>query len=480
MNSEYSREESLYDLAVRRIEPRLKRPLRPAEVRTLRAAGMGENAECACSTSCQDSDSEYRNGKGIVRARLVVWLCTDPEALKCIHPRGIHIRDAFIKAAEPKRDRDLGLDLDSTKIPFSFYLWNCTIENGIQLRDARIDGLLAFPGCDTTEVRMDRIVASGDIWLNRDPDPATGKSEKLFRASKGVSAVGAKIDGDLQLQEAIVGSLDLSRASIAGSLNLAGAQVKSTVDLRGASCTSFDDESFNWPEGVSRLDGFGYSRISSVTANDRLRWLKNQHPDDRSSLQPYEQLASALQKIGERSVARNVLVKMESMLWRRKLIQASRIQKPWICLGFLWGLIAGYGFKPGRAVLFIVGFWAIGCLVFFNAEKANVLSDTNVIAIGDSAKAAEPKPEDGGEFESSPPFIPWVYSLDMLLPIIDLHQKIHWSAKPEDSEVSWFVPNHKSVYRYLVIHKIAGFVLSLSFVIALTQMLSRARSRGVV
>jgi hypothetical protein len=70
-----------------------------------------------------------------------------------------------------------------------------------------------------------------------------------------------------------------------------------------------------------------------------------------------------------------------------------------------------------------------------------------------------------------PPFSPFWYSLDTLLPLVDLGQGTAWSPSPingvRDDFPGWFV------LAYLYIHIIAGWVLTSLTVVALTGIIKK-------
>ncbi|MCZ9342334.1 oxidoreductase, partial [Streptomyces sp. TRM76130] len=122
----------------------------------------------------------------------------------------------------------------------------------------------------------------------------------------------------------------------------------------------------------------------------RLPWLRRD--PEGFTPQPYEQLASVYQAHGRDADARDVLVaKQRSM--RATLAPPAR----------LWSLLqdvtVGYGYRPLRAV------WLLAC----------------VLALGSTLFATwPPGPVGDGP---RPRFQPVIYTLDLLLPLVDLGQE---------------------------------------------------------
>lgn len=447
-----------------------KEGLTMAEIAMFYAAARGGNAECSFGGPTLSSTSQWGcwndwNFDRLIRAEVLRWLCTATEALKLVDPRGIHIRNALIKkvckSECEERKADLDVDLDVADIRGSFYLWQCAIPGGIQLRDAKVTGLLSLAGCITSEVRIDRIEAHKHVWLGIDPDEKTGGSWG-FKAEDSVSALGADIRGDLYLGGCKTPSLSLKGAIVDGTLNLQGAEIED-IDLTGASVASLEDSQSNWPKKEKlHLKGFRYKTIISPTdANSRLEWLRLQPADDLQSPQPYEQLAGVLREMGHRSDAKSVLYEKENMLMKRERSKCYRKTSLLLILytlfilfikyvmHLLWKWIAGYGYYPWRAFVGIILFWIIGWIVFAWAYSEKIMYQIK-------------QPPDPNR-----QFVAYVYSLDVMLPVIDFGEESCWHPKhTNDGEL---------VLNYQWGHTLVGYVLTIAFLAALSGFFSRSK-----
>ncbi len=127
----------------------------------------------------------------------------------------------------------------------------------------------------------------------------------------------------------------------------------------------------------------------------RVAWLRAATPEYSS--EPYERLASALRASGEDSEAREVLLAKQRRR-RETLTPAGRV---W---GWLQDVTVGYGYRPGRAAVWMGVLWALGAVYF-------------------SAHPAPPAADSGGY---APHWSPALYALDLLLPVIDLGQDNAW------------------------------------------------------
>lgn len=173
-----------------------------------------------------------------------------------------------------------------------------------------------------------------------------------------------------------------------GVVVLSGARVGKLTDARGA-----------WPSaGRLRMTGFGYDNLTPLAEfplRDRLAWLQAATPEFRP--EPYERLAAALRAAGEDAAAREVLLARQRRR-RETLTPAGRV---W---GWIQDITVGYGYRPGRAAVWMAVLWALGAAYF---------------ALHHSPPAA-----DAGGYR--PHWSPALYALDLLLPVIDLGQDNAW------------------------------------------------------
>ncbi len=89
--------------------------------------------------------------------------------------------------------------------------------------------------------------------------------------------------------------------------------------------------------------------------------------------------------------------------------------------GHMLGLLAGYGYKSHYALYWALGVWLVGALVFGVADRLGQLrpADPHVLAEEHYQETLRP-PTD---YE---PIKPALYSLDLLLPIVDIGQEEYW------------------------------------------------------
>lgn len=214
------------------------------------------------------------------------------------------------------------------------------------------------------------------------------------------------------------------------------------VDLRGAQVSYLHEGEHSWPE-VVELDGFVYGSVkvaatdgtgerreavgarSSVTR--RLEWIGR---SPGYSPQPYEQLALWYRTVGHDDDARRVLLAKQRHR-RRTLRPAARAWRQ------LLDATVGYGYRPWLAGIWLLALTLLGTLVF---------------------RAHSPTPVKPGE---GAPFQPFVYTLDLLIPIGGLGQRSSWYWT--DDGVQWLA------YALVAL----GWVLTTAVIAGVTRTLQK-------
>ncbi|MEV6828158.1 hypothetical protein [Amycolatopsis sp. NPDC051102] len=256
-----------------------------------------------------------------------------------------------------------------------------------------------------------------------------------FTAVGETSLLGAQIGGSLVFTDATLTNpdglaLDLESAR-AGALFLTPREPPGgIVDLTNARVTSFHDAVDGWPTAM-RLRGFTYDVLENdtVTVRARLKWLARHQGGYAPGL--YDQLAAAYRRDGHTQAARRVGIAKQ---WRRR--QAlNLLGKAW---NWLLYLTVGYGYRTWLAGLWLAGLVAVGTAVFAGAYPGQM-------------KAAS---------ATVPEFQPAAYTLDVMLPVVDLGQKKNWFPQDTAQVWSWVLTG-------------AGWVLTTAVVAGLTNALKR-------
>jgi len=260
---------------------------------------------------------------------------------------------------------------------------------------------------------------------------------------------GGLVGVDLELRSAFV----WRRVSLEN-----GAQLM----LRDASVGLIVDQERAWPPpGKLLIDGFAYSSFdvhpgdAPWDARTRLRWLALQPPGFH--LQPYRQLAKVLRESGDEPGAIQVLMAEEDARYRQ--------------FGFLGRFVGaflkatiGYGYQPRRTIGWSLLVVLFGWSVVWAAKRAGVMRATWP---ENAPTSSEP------HYENLHPFL---YSLDVFLPFVNLHQEHYWWPDSKNSGqcalFGYQLRLRGSLVRYyLWLQVISGWLLSAILVAGLTGLM---------
>ncbi|MEV4417479.1 hypothetical protein [Catellatospora sp. NPDC049609] len=367
-----------------------------------------------------------------------------------------------------------GLDASLATVAGSVKLARCVSTATVMLNGARIEGSLALDGAALSghEVALsgthlfvggdilahDGFVSRGEFRLNdaeiggalrwegaqllnpggralSAPDLKVGAIVSLcagLRAEGRINLSHARIQSHLCLDGSVLSGtddrlLDLRHLETA-KLNLAPAEpIVGEVDLSHARIGFIRDDPTRWPARL-RLTGLRYDALSGVEAGmDRLPWLRR----DPGGYQPgaYGQLADAYRRAGREQDARAVLLADQ----RHRRATLGPVGRLW---GHLQDLVVGYGYRPSRAVAALVLLIAAGTTAFS-------LRPPGALTPGEA-----------------PPFNALVYTIDLLLPLVDFGQE---HAYHPESPLNWLA--------YALI--VSGLVLATTIAAAATRMLRR-------
>jgi hypothetical protein len=333
----------------------------------------------------------------------------------------------------------------------------------VRLLGAHIGGTLAcigqFENPGGNALSFDRAQIRGSVFLGT-------RGKQLFRALGEVRLPGAHIDGSLVcggdlFQNPYRDALVCNNSVVKGRFCLMeDAQIVGNVSLAHAEVGTLEDHPSCWPIGSLALDGFRYARIDASSSSDasaRIAWLDKQQERFRKgpefALSPWTHLAYVLREQGHFLEAEKIEITREDRLRR-----AGRIVRYGWPVHWLYGKLAGYGYKPGRLV--VIGFvvW-LGCGVLYTfAATLGVFGPTNALVFqnpdyddcrpdaNDKAKNGKVKfgdwthcPDGPAEYTS---FSAFAYSLDRVLPVMSLGEANAWepitpSAPPAASAPRW-------------------------------------------
>lgn len=341
-------------------------------------------------------------------------------------------------------------------------LRNITAKGEVNFCGAKIDGNLEFDNSrfiskGRKALWAESVIVADSLFLRND-----------FYAEGEVNLLNAKIGKDayftnghfinkggralLAEQIEINGKSFLHNIEATGLVSFAGAKISGhfgwtriatpkeiTLDLRHARIGTIWDDEQSWPEKnhlwINELVYDHFDGRSPKDFEGRIKWLKLQ-PDERFYPQPYEQLGKIFRKYNQEEDAKMVLIaKGKDPLWIK---QMTAWQKLW---HQFFGITTGYGYRPFRALGFMLIFFVAGWIVFSVGYHKDLISPIS---------------------DNHPNFSSIIYSLDTLAPVIDLSLEKFWIIK----EGCW-------LRIYMIAHIFAGWILTTLFLVGLSGLIKR-------
>jgi hypothetical protein len=381
-----------------------------------------------------------------------------------------------------------GLDARLLELRGDLACPSSTITGEVQLQDARIGGVLDLAGARLTNsggyaMIADRASINGDLMAHGG-----------FTARGELSLVSAKVAGTINLDGAELenhgggafiadrltvggnllarhgftadGQVRLIHVRVAGQLNFVDATLThpsgfalhlgagrvndlwlvfakppaGQVRLSGLQAETIFDHPETWPERLN-LVGCTYNQLQArrfidpsqpmpaepVDVHQRLAWLRRD-PDGYAP-QPYEQLATVYRRTGYDADARRVLLEKHR---RRR----DTLGWPGRLAGYLIDGLVGYGYRNWLAGVWLAAFWLLGTFAF---------------------TLEPPSPRNPATASAGNPGL---YTLDLMLPIINLGYEDAWRA---DGATQYLAA--------LLI--LAGWVLTTGVIAGMTRLLNR-------
>lgn len=333
----------------------------------------------------------------------------------------------------------------------------------VSLMGAKIGGQLACSGGKFRAPQGYALAAQG-AEIGQDVFLMDG-----FEADGEVSLVGAKIGNRLDCRASKFHNpnglaLNIQAAQIGESIILIdGFDAVGTVNYVFATARVLNDSEENWPETLY-LNGFTYERLAPfapVQAKKRLKWLRLQ----TFSPQPYAQLAAVLKASGHDEAATKVLIGQQDD--RIKYAELHPFRR---FLNRVLGVFIAHGYQSYRALYWAMGFIGVGTLLFQwgYSHPSQLITPSDV---GNTSTAPTQVSPD------YPAFNALIYSTDVFLPIVDLHQQSYWIPNANrGAEVSLLMLKCKQgalLRWYFWAHIICGWILTSLWVAGFTGLVRK-------
>ncbi|HXJ72760.1 MAG TPA: hypothetical protein VNM37_07900, partial [Candidatus Dormibacteraeota bacterium] len=179
-----------------------------------------------------------------------------------------------------------------------------------------------------------------------------------------------------------------------------------------------------WPLGGRlRLSGFTYGGLGEASVEQRLRWIRSQYEGSRYegdkpvsfAAQPYEQLAAMYRQVGQEGEARVVAIARRRDLRKYGKLNPYRRFGNWM---LDWTI--KYGYQTWRAAAGLAAVFVVFLMLSLVGQHQHV-----IVPLGDT-KGLHPVPTATQCTSNYPCFYPFGYTVDTVIPIIQVHQAEYW------------------------------------------------------
>lgn len=349
---------------------------------------------------------------------------------------GMHISHAGRDVLSARRMKVAGnLDLSES-----------TVKGTLRLQGVDIGGSIELDGVEVTAspVRV-HTSFSVDLRSARAGRDITLKEsrKRAFRAAGGVAMDGAKVARRVDLNGAVLESspehriaLDASDVSADEFLLTPGAPPAGRVLLRHAHCQMLDDNENLWfASGGLDLEDFRYDVFTHpIDMRDdraveaRIKRLREAMAGYRPG--PYDQLATMLRSSGNEEHADTVLFRKQQYRYEA-LARGRRVLGPGVLLwSWLQRWMVGYGYRPVRALGWLIGLLVAGSMWFgLGTDDCATSAPPNYYMVH-GGRCAIDQQDSGLEWN------PVLYTADLLAPIVDFGNKGRWYMHGTDKWVS--------------------------------------------
>lgn len=357
--------------------------------------------------------------------------------------------------------KDYSVAANNVEIDGSFLCYKCNLGGGVSLLQSNVSGNIEFVDTkisghysekDNENVALfcEAATVSGSIFLRNG-----------FHAIGRTSLSGASVAKSVECIEASFENFDglcFSADSIEVAGNLVWRRIEKLsgiVTLCGANLGGIGDDLESWPNGSELyLTNLNFEKfaLSETNANCRIEWIEDSF-EGKLHAQTFLNLSETYRQSGRRSDRKKVLAALEKNARQSERDELRKSGPLGFCLSifkYFWdiflGIFVGYGLHPGRALvgamilisattICVDEIWKAGD---FAPSAAPILVSQNWKEYADNIKISNPAQEwtsrgrGGQDYET---FKPFIYAVDIVVPLIDLAQDEAWSVSTERSEV---------------------------------------------
>ena len=268
-----------------------------------------------------------------------------------------------------------------------------------------------------------------------------------------IAAAGLRTRGAVFLSEefTVQGNVDLNVAQIGGNFVCKKCGLaKGIIDLSSSKATAVDDDSDSWDKFEFVLDGFTYENFYGEFPNNskrRLCWLSKRPGKNSFSPLPYEQAAKVLRAMGKGIDAWDIERE------KRRLSRAGRYPKTnnpfkiaiwWRLWGWMIDTLTDLVYRPWKPLMCAFVIVVAGAFLFnFANKKGRIVPHQSSALTSVKYQYGRVPAETPGEtvarkFPGYTEFNPFWFSVDIFIPLLNLHQESFWYPAPDGGRPHWW------------------------------------------
>lgn len=323
---------------------------------------------------------------------------------------------------------------------------NSTIAGSVLLQGATIGANL--------DLRATELSAPGSYRRDRTPKPSLNiRTASIGRdltcasdADRPFTATGEiRMHRASVVREADFHGAELGDGQVGTALNALGANIqdldvrlgrppRGRINLRHARCAALADNDGFWTgEAGIDLEDFRYDALAEPVplredgeVERRLGWLRGALRGEYKP-GPYDQLAAMFRASGNEEHASTVLIRKQEDRYRA-LARGYRRLGPGVRFwSLVQRLMVGYGYRPTRALVWLLGLLVFGSL-WFGLLGDDCGDRSGLVPVGPRCPV---NVEDTGLVWN-----PFLYTMDLLVPIVDFGNKWRWHMAGADQWIS--------------------------------------------
>ncbi|RZQ65148.1 oxidoreductase [Amycolatopsis suaedae] len=342
-------------------------------------------------------------------------------------------------------DRD-AFSARRTKIAGNLHMTDATVHGTVRLQGVEVGGSIYLYGTQLTEPAVkERNSFSLDVRtakIGRDL-LLTANRDRVFHAAGGVNLDGATVARRVDVGGAVLESLERDGVALDAGDVTADEFVltpekppQGKVVLLRAHCGTLSDSPELWAatDGID-LEDFRYDAMKTPIGlkddrevDRRIELLRQAMGGYRPG--PYDQLAEMLRTSGNEEHAATVMFRKQQFRYE-SLADGYRTLGPLVKVwSWLQRMMVGYGYRPVRAVAWLLLLLAAGSIWFAVGETDHPCRTDTENYAQSNGRCAVNSDDKGLEWN------PALYTVDLLVPIVDFGNKGRWFMEGADKWVA--------------------------------------------